>query len=70
MSLPDEVIAIKRGVRVRILKPPYAGQVGVVKQVLKNIVSYPSGIRSRSIEVEIEGAGSANVPIENVEILQ
>ena len=70
VSLPDEVIAIKQGVRVRILKPPYSGQVGVVKQVLKNIVSYPSGIRSRSIEVEIEGAGSANVPIENVEILQ
>lgn len=70
VSLPDEVIAIKRGVRVRILKPPHNGQVGVVKQVLKNIVSYPSGIRSRSIEVEIEGAGSTNVPIENVEILQ
>jgi hypothetical protein len=68
--LPDEVVPIKRGVRVRILKPPHNGEVGVVKQVLKNIVSYPSGIRSRSVEVDIEGVGSAQVPIENVEILQ
>lgn len=70
VSLPDEVVPIKRGVRVRILKPPHQGEVGVVKKLLKNIVSYPSGIRSRSIEVEIEGLGAANVPIENVEILQ
>lgn len=70
VSLPDEVIPLKRGVRVRILKPPYLGEVGVIKQVLNNIISYPSGIRSRSVEVEIEGVGSANVPIENVEILQ
>jgi hypothetical protein len=70
VSLPDEVIPIKRGVRVRILKPPHAGQVGIVKQLLKSIVSYPSGIRSRSVEVEVEELGSVNVPIENVEILQ
>jgi hypothetical protein len=70
VSLPDEVVPIKRGVRVRILKPPHQGEVGVVRQVLKNIVSYPSGIRSRSIEVEIEGTGQAKVPIENVEIMQ
>jgi hypothetical protein len=70
VNLPDEVIPIKRGVRVRILKPPHAGQVGIVKQLLKNIVSYPSGIRSRSVEIEVEELGTVKVPIENVEILQ
>lgn len=70
VSLPDEAVPIKRGVRVRILKPPHLGEVGVVKQVLKNIVTYPSGIRTRSVEVEIDGQEVANVPIENVEILQ
>lgn len=70
VSVPDDVIPLKRGVRVRILKPPYLGEVGAVSNVVKKIVSYPSGIRSRSVEVEIEGIGPVNVPVENVEILQ
>ncbi|MEJ2013261.1 MAG: hypothetical protein P8X64_13680 [Anaerolineales bacterium] len=70
VSLPEEVIALKPGRRVRILKPPYQGEVGVVRELLTAAASYPNGVRARSAAVEIEGVGTTNVPLANLEILQ
>lgn len=69
VALPDEVIPVKAGVRVRVVRPPYAGEIGIVQKVMPHIVSYPSGVRARSVAVEIDGVGTANVPLENLEIL-
>jgi hypothetical protein len=70
ISLPEEVVALKVGRRVRILKPPYLGEVGVVKELLKNAARYPNGVRARSAAIEIEGVGTATIPLANLEILQ
>ncbi|TFH34108.1 MAG: hypothetical protein E4G99_10175 [Anaerolineales bacterium] len=70
VSLPEEVIALKPGVRVRILSEPNLGEVGVIKSILKQAVIYKSGIRAKSASVEIEGIGTTNVPLANIEILQ
>lgn len=70
VGLPEEVIPVKPGVRVRILHEPYQGEVGVVKSILKHAVVYDSGIRAKSAAIEIEGIGTTNVPLANIEILQ
>jgi hypothetical protein len=70
VGLPEEVIPIKAGVRVRILNEPYLGEVGVIKSVLKQAIVYESGIRAKSASVEIDGIGTTNVPLANIEVLQ
>jgi hypothetical protein len=70
VGLPEEVIPIKPGVRVRILSEPYVGEVGVIKSVLKQAVQYQSGIRAKSASVEIDGIGTTKVPLANIEVLQ
>jgi hypothetical protein len=70
VALPEDVIALKPGRRVRILKPPYQGEVGLVRELLTAAISYPNGVRARSAAVEIEGVGTTNVPLANLEILQ
>jgi hypothetical protein len=70
VSLPDEVIPLQQGVRVRVVHAPYHGAVGVVREVLQRAVGYPSGILARSARVDLEGIGTTNVPLANLEILQ
>ena len=70
VGLPEEVIPIKPGVRVRILSEPYIGEVGVIKSVLKQAIVYDSGIRAKSAAIEIDGIGTTNVPLANIEVLQ
>jgi hypothetical protein len=70
VALPDEIIPPNPGVRVRVVHPPYQGAVGVVREVLQRAVGYPSGILARSARVDLEGIGTINVPLANLEILQ
>ena len=70
VPLPDEVITLQQGVRVRVVHAPYHGAVGVVREVLQRAVGYPSGILARSARVDLEGIGTTNVPLANLEILQ
>jgi hypothetical protein len=70
VDLPDEVIALKPGLRVRILRSPYQGEVGVVQKMLPRANLYPSGVRAPSITVEMEKGGTATVPLANVDVLQ
>ncbi len=70
LSLPDEVIPLKRGVRVRVVRRPYASVVGVVQSVEEQPVEFPSGIVARSVVVELEGIGSVPIPLANLEVLQ
>jgi hypothetical protein len=70
VSLPDEVVPLQPGVRVRAVHAPYQGLVGVVREVLMRAVAYPSGILARSARVDLEGLGPVNVPLANLEILQ
>ena len=70
VGLPEEVVVLNPGVRVRVLHAPSLGEVGVVRSILPNIIQYPSGIRARSASIEVEGMGSVTVPLANIEILQ
>lgn len=70
LELPEEMIAIARGVRVRILRDPHRGQVGKVRELLHEALVYDSGVRAQSVSVELDRGGTIAVPIENLDILQ
>ncbi len=70
VGLPEEVIPLKPGLRVKILSGPYLDEVGVIKSLPKRAVLYESGIRAKSAAIEIEGIGTTNVPLANIEVLQ
>jgi len=70
VSLPDEVVPIHPGIRVRVIHPPYMGAVGVVRELPARAVPYPSGVLARSARIELEGIGAAMVPLANLEVLQ
>jgi hypothetical protein len=69
-GLPEEVIPLDAGLRVRALRGPERGSVGVVREILERAIGYPSGLLARSAVVDIEGAGPVTVPLANLEILQ
>jgi hypothetical protein len=70
VSMPDEIIPIVPGVRVRVLRQPHQAEVGTVREVLDRAISYPSGILAKSASVELQGLGIKTVPLANLEILQ
>lgn len=70
VALPDEVIPLKPGIRVRVVQAPHMGTVGVVREVPLRAIGYPSGVLARSARVELEGFGPAMIPLANLEILQ
>ena len=70
VALPDEVVLINPGVRVRVVQAPHMGAVGVVREIPARAVAYPRGVLARSARVELEGSGPAMIPLANLEILQ
>jgi hypothetical protein len=70
MNLPGDVVPIARGLRVRLLRAPHQGAVGVVREVVEEAVVFPSGILARCAAVDLEGIGTETVPLANLEVLQ
>jgi hypothetical protein len=70
IDLPNEVIPIKSGVRVRILRAPHRGKVGTVRQMLPRASIYPSGVRAVSAKIELEQGGVISVPVDNLDVIQ
>ena len=70
VAVPDEVIPLNPGVRVRVVQAPHLGAVGVVREVPLRAIGYPSGLLARSARVELEGFGPTMIPLANLEILQ
>ncbi len=70
IELPNEVIPIKRGIRVRILRAPHRGKVGKVRDMLPRASIYPSGVRAVSAKIELEQGGVISVPVDNLDVIQ
>jgi hypothetical protein len=59
------------GARVRVVRPPYLGAVGVVSSIPTQAQRIDSGARVHGVEVELGGsAGAVFVPYVNVELLR
>lgn len=70
VDLPDEVFPLKAGLRVRLLREPYFGESGIVREVMDRAVQYPSGIMARSVKVELSSGGTVTAPMANLEVIQ
>jgi hypothetical protein len=69
-DIPDDVIPLAAGVRVRVLRAPYHGAIGVVRDLPVKAADFPSGLLARSATVEIEGLGNRMIPLANLEVIQ
>jgi len=70
VELPNDVIPINRGIRVRILRAPHRGKVGKVREMLPRASIYPSGVRAVSAKIELEQGGVISVPVDNLDVIQ
>jgi hypothetical protein len=70
LEVPDEVIPLVRGLRVRVLRAPHMGAVGVVQSIDEDAMPFPSGLLARCATVDLEGIGATTVPLANLEALQ
>jgi hypothetical protein len=69
-DLSEEIVPLSPGVRVRVLRKPHMGAVGVVSELLTRAERYPSGNLARSARLDLEGTGSVVVPLANLEVLK
>ncbi len=70
LDVPDEVVPLTRGVRVRVLRAPHMAAVGVIQEIDEGATPFPSGILARAAAVDLEGFGLATIPLANLEALQ
>jgi hypothetical protein len=70
VELPEEIITLSPGIRVRATRPPHQGVVGILERVIPQAVIYPSGILAKSAVIDLDIFGRTNVPLANLEVLQ
>jgi hypothetical protein len=54
--------------RVRIVRPPHAGETGVVDEV-RGITAFSGGLRARAALIRLENGENAIIPLVNLEVL-
>lgn len=69
-ELPTDLMPLSPGLRVKVTRAPNAGEVGIVEEILDQVMSFPNGVLTKSARVNLEFTGSAIVPLANLEILQ
>ena len=70
VDIPDEIVLLEPGVRVRILRSEHTGEAGMVREILPEAMTYPSGIKASSAVVDLGDSGVVTVPLANLEVLQ
>lgn len=68
--VPNDGAPLAVGKRVRLLRPPFAGLVGVIKSLPDRRQSLPSGIHMLAAQVEVEGQGPVLAPLVNLELFE
>ena len=69
-DFPEDIVPLKAGMRVRMLRAPFHGAVGIVRDLPAKAADFPSGLLARSADVEIEGLGNRMIPLANLEVIQ
>jgi len=68
--IPNDGIPLAVGKRVRLLRPPFAGFVGIITSFPERRQVLPSGVHTPCAQVEIEGRGAVSVPLANMEVFE
>ena len=69
-DLPEAVVPLAKDLRVRVLRAPHHGAMGIVKEMPAKAVDYASGLLARSAIVDLEGIGPRSIPLANLEVVQ
>ncbi len=67
---PAEGAPLVVGRRVRALRPPHLGAVGIIQQLVERPQLLPSGVQASSAYVELESGGAELVPLANLEVFE
>lgn len=68
--MPTDGAPLVVGRRVRVLRPPHPGALGVIQQLLERPHTLPSGAQLPVAYVEMEGLGTELVPLANLEVFE
>jgi len=63
-------LQLRPNAQVRVLRAPYLGAVGTVTDLPAQLLTVESGVRLPVVEVALEGAELALIPIANLELIQ
>jgi len=68
-EFPDEMDVITAGKHVRVVSPPYQGQLATVVSVSTSLSILPSGVSAASASVRFEDGETALVPLANLDLI-
>ncbi len=69
-SLPQDSVELTKGKKVRIVRAPHAGGVGIVGTIRSGVKVFHSGVRAPAVLVNLENGETVEVPAANLEILE
>jgi hypothetical protein len=67
--IPIDLQRLEEGLRVRILRSPYLGAVGMITMIYPGLTRFPSGLRATGAQIELEDGEKVVVPVANIEVL-
>jgi hypothetical protein len=67
--IPIELQRLEEGLRVRILRSPHLGAVGVITTIYPGLTRFPSNLRAAGAQIELEDGEKVVVPVANIEVL-
>ncbi len=65
--LPQEIAPQQR---VRLVRAPYASQVGTIQGVIPGLTNFPSGIVAQGVQVRLDSGERVVVPLANLQVLE
>ena len=68
-SFNEENLAISIGSKVRIIRQPYFGQIGIVKNLPSELVKIDTETTSRVAEIAFEDGRKGIIPRANLEVI-
>jgi hypothetical protein len=65
--LPQEYAPLQR---VRVVRAPYASQVGTIQALIPGLSTFPNGVRAEGAELRLDNGELVLVPLANLEVLE
>lgn len=66
---PSDTSIFRPGQRVYILRAPYQAQIGQIVNIRSDLYRFPSGIRAKAADINLENGMRAILPLANLEVL-
>jgi hypothetical protein len=68
--LPPDMDFLAPGQQVRVVAPPYKGEIGTIMAIRSGLVNLPSGLRTQAARVRLESGDEVILPLANLEIIE